>query len=303
MNPEPVSEKTLKRLRSLRNASAAVLRWHDLNRQGKIGLVLLVFFLLLALLGPWLSPYDPKASILDPDGRLKSLAPPSFRHPLGTTWQGRDVLSQVLCSSRPTLFVGFTAAFIIVFIGVNVGLLSGYYGGVPDLLLMRVVDVLYGLPFLPLMVVLLSLAGRSQGNIILCIGIIAWRDVTRIVRSQVLSIRELPYIKAAKAMGAGDLRVMYIHIFPNILPMAILFLSFGVVWSILAHADISFLGFGDPETLTWGGMIYSAWSVGVMTQAYWWYVPPAFCIACVASGAFFFARAFEETANPRLKDF
>jgi len=123
-----------------------------------------------------------------------------------------------------------------------------------------------------------------------------------VVRSQVLSLRELPYVKAAKVMGAGHFRILYVHIFPNVLPLAVLYLAFGVVWAILAHADLCFLGFGDPEVVTWGEMIYSAWSAGVMTTAFWWYLPPAIFIAAVASGAFFYARAFEEVANPRLKE-
>jgi peptide/nickel transport system permease protein len=198
--------------------------------------------------------------------------------------------------------VGIAAALIIAFIGVNVGMISGYFGKSIDLFLMRIVDILYGLPFLPLMIVLLSLWGRSRVAIILCIGLIAWRDVSRIIRAQVLTIRELPYIQSARVMGAGHFRIIYFHILPNVFPSVVLFLSFAFVWSILAHADISFLGFGDPATLTWGSMIYHAWSVGVVTSAFWWYLPPAICIAMVSSGAFFFARAFEESANPRLKD-
>lgn len=273
-----------------------------INGQGKVGLLFLAIGLFMACFGPWVAPYDPQESLLDEQGRLKSLQAPSRTHPLGTTWQGRDVLSQVLCAARPTITVGVAAALIIAFLGVNVGMVSGYFGKTVDLLLMRIVDILYGLPFLPLMIVLLSVLGRSRSGIILCIGLIAWRDVSRIIRAQVLTIKELPYVQSARVMGAGHFRVIYVHIFPNVLPSVVLFLSFAMVWSILAHADISFLGFGDPATLTWGSMIYSAWSVGVVTSAFWWYLPPAICIAMVSSGAFFFARAFEEIANPRLKE-
>jgi len=256
----------------------------------------------VALIGPWLVPYDPNSSQVDPTGKVISLSPPSWRHPLGTTWQGRDVLSQVLCGARPTLTVGVSAAVILALIGVNIGLWAGYKGGWTDLILMRLVDILYGLPFLPLMVVVMSLLSRRQSYIILGIGLVAWRDVARVVRSRVLSMREEAFIKSARALGAGSLRVVYLHILPNLLPLAVLFLAFGLVWSILGHADLSFLGFGDPQNRTWGDMISAAWAAGVMSEAYWWYLSPSICIASVSTAAFFVARAFEDVSDSQSDD-
>jgi len=230
---------------------------------------------------------------------MLTLRPPSWRHPLGTTWQGRDVFSQVLHGARPTLIVGLSAALILAFLGVNVGLWSGYWGGWLDLLLMRLVDILYGLPFLPLMVVVMSLLSREQKYVILGLGLVAWRDVARVVRARVLALREEDFIKSARAMGAGHVRLVYLYLFPNLLPLALLFLAFGLVWSILGHADLSFLGFGDPRHQTWGDMVSAAWAAGVMSEAYWWYLPPSACIAAVSTGAFFLARALEEIADPR----
>lgn len=293
---------TINALRSLINGIVTTLRLRELGFQGKIGISILAFFILISISGPIFVKYDPRERLTDNYGDLKCLEPPSLQHPLGTTWQGRDVLSQLIFGARPTMIVGITAAIIIAFIGVNIGIIAGYFGGKIDMLLMRFVDIVFGLPFLPFMIVIVSLLGRSQMNVIIAIALITWRSVARVVRSQVLTLRELPYVKAAKVMGAGDLRILYIHIFPNVLPLSILYLAFGVVWAILAHADLCFLGFGDPETVTWGKMIYSAWAVGVMTKAFWWYLPPAICISAVASGAFFYARAFEEVANPRLRE-
>jgi len=272
-----------------------------LNRLGRIGLAILALFGLMALAGPSIAPYDPRATQVDAKGEMITLSPPSWRHPLGTTWQGRDVLSQVLHGARPTLAVGLSAALILAFLGVNVGLWSGYFGGWVDLVLMRAVDILYGLPFLPLMVVVMSLLAREQKYVILGIGLVAWRDVARVVRARTLSLREEAYIKAVRSMGAGHLRVIYLHLFPNLLPLALLFLAFGLVWSILGHADLSFLGFGDPQHPTWGDMVSAAWAAGVMSEAYWWYLAPSVCIASVSTGAFFLARALEEVADPRLR--
>jgi peptide/nickel transport system permease protein len=289
-------------LRAIGNGIIDNLQLRQLRLQGKIGFGILIFFVLISIFGQFLAPYDPNQRQVDAEGNLKSLIPPSTEHLLGTTWQGRDVMSQLLYGARPTLEVAVVAAFIIAFIGVNIGIISGYFGGKTDMILMRFVDIVFGLPFLPFMIVLVSLLGRSQLNVIIAISIITWRSVSRIVRSQVLTLRELPYLKAAKVMGASHFRILYLHIFPNVLPLAVLYLAFGIVWSILAHADLSFLGFADPEIITWGKMIYSAWAAGVMTVGYWWYLPPAILISAVASGAFFYARAFEEVANPRLKD-
>jgi len=284
------------------NGIINTLQLRDLRFHGKIGISILAFFVMVSIFGPTLAPYDPKERLFGSDGKLKSLEVPSVRHLLGTTWQARDVLSQVLHGTRPTLIVAAIAALIIAFIGVNIGIISGYFGGKTDMILMRFVDIVFGLPFLPFMVVLVSLLGRSQMNAIIAISVITWRSVSRVVRSQVLTLRELPYVKAARVMGASHFRIVYVHIFPNVLPLAVLYLAFGVVWSILAHAGLCFLGFGDPEIVTWGGIIYSAWSAGVMTKAFWWYLPPSICISAVASGAFFYARAFEEVANPKLKE-
>jgi peptide/nickel transport system permease protein len=289
-------------LRDIMSFLISTLQLRELKLHGRIGVAIWVFFMLLALFGPSIAPYPPMERLFDMDGKIRALEPPSIQHLLGTTWQGRDVLSQVLHGARPTLIVGVTAAFIIAFVGVNIGIISGYFGGKVDMVLMRFVDIVFGLPFLPFMIVLVSVLGRSELNVILAISMIAWRTVARVVRSQVLTLRELPYIKAAKVMGAGHFRILYIHIFPNVLPLAILYLAFGIVWSIISHADVNFLGFGDPEGITWGRMIYSAWAAGVMTKAFWWYLPPAILISAVSSAAFFYARAFEEVANPRLKE-
>jgi len=284
------------------NGIITTFRLRELGYQGKIGVFILLFFIFIAIFGKALAPYNPKESLVGTDGKFKSLQTPSLQHPLGTTWQSRDVLSQLLYGCRPTLIAGATAAFMVAFIGVNIGIISGYFGGKVDMILMRFVDIVFGLPFLPFIIVLVSMLGRSQMNVIIAIVVITWRSVSRVVRSQVLTLRELPYVKAAKVMGAGDFRILYLHIFPNVLPLSVLYLAFGFVWAILAHADLSFLGFADPEVVTWGKMIYSAWAAGVMTTAFWWYIPPSICISALASAAFFYARAFEEVANPRLKE-
>lgn len=284
------------------NTIISSLQLQKLNLQGKIGVFILGFFILIAIFGPLLAPYNPYERLTYSNGKVKSLEPPSYQNILGTTWQGRDVLSQVLHGCRPTLIAGGAAALVIAFIGVNIGILAGYFGGRTDMVLMRFVDIVFGLPFLPFIVVLVCLMGPTQTNVIIAIGLIAWRTVSRVIRAQVLTLKELPYIRAARVMGASHLRIIYVHIFPNVLPLSVLYLAFGIGWAILAHADLCFLGFGDPDMVTWGSMIYSAWSAGVINEAFWWYIPPAISLSILSSGAFLYARAFEEVANPRLED-
>jgi peptide/nickel transport system permease protein len=282
-------------------ASAAGAFVGQMERQGALGMLVVLFFLGFALVGPHVAPYDPQASQTDGEGRPQSLRPPSLRHPLGTTWQGRDVLSQLCHGARPTVLVGISVALLVAVIGVQVGLAAAYFGRWVDLVVMRCVDLLYGLPFLPFLLVVISVLGRNQGRIILAVSLIAWRDVARVVRSRVLTTRELPYVMASQALGAGHGRVMYVHVLPAVLPQAVLMTAFGMVWGVLAHADVTFLGMGDPDVITWGGMINSAWAAGVMTRAFWWYLPPSVCIAALSLGAFLLARAVEKANGLRTE--
>jgi peptide/nickel transport system permease protein len=158
----------------------------------------------------------------------------------------------VIIGSRVALIVGFIAAIFLSFIGTNVGLIAGYYGGRLDSFLMRMTDIAFGIPFLPFAVVLIALTRPSIWNIILTISCLMWRTTARVIRSQVLSLKERPFIQAAKVSGGSDLRIMYVHILPNVLPMSFLYVALGIAWATLTEASLSFLGFGDPRMISWG---------------------------------------------------
>jgi len=271
------------------------------HRFGAFGGLVILFFGVIALLAPVLAPHDPWTSLATADGRLAILKPPSTEFLLGTTSMGRDILSQMIYATRTTVLIGLSSGLISIFIGANIGLLSGYFGGRLDEVLMRLTDIVYGLPFLPFLIVLISLFGRNIWFVIIAICCIVWRTSARVVRAQTLSIRQRQFILAAKARGAGDGRIIYRHILPNIMPLLLLYTSFNIAWSVLAEAGASFLGFSDPDNLSWGGILYNLWISGKIRVAWWWFAWPSICIILLVSALVFVSRAYEEVANPRLR--
>ena len=271
------------------------------NPLALIGLGILLLFLLVGAFAPLLAPYDPLEKQYWSDGRLKRLLPPSPAHLLGTTLYGRDVLSQIVVGTRTALLVGVATAIVVSLVGLNVGLVSGYYGGTTDSALMRITDVVYGVPILPFGIVALSILSRNVWWIITVMSVLYWPTTARVIRAQVLSLRGRPFVDAARLSGAGHLRILYRHIAPNVLPQAFVHGVFAVAWAITTEASINFLGFGDPYTVSWGTVIYDVFTSMVAFTAWWWFVPPGVCIMLVVTAFYFVGRAFEEVANPRLR--
>jgi peptide/nickel transport system permease protein len=269
---------------------------------GIIALMILVVFALVALAPDVLAPYDPGEYQQAPDGRLLALSKPTREHWLGTTYYGQDVLSQLVVGTRVPLIVGLCSAFFIVFIGTNIGLLAGYFGGRIDDALMRLTDVAFSLPFLPFAIVLAALFRPSLWNIIFAISIIQWRTCARVIRAQVLSLRERPFVLAVRAAGAGHHWILYRHILPNVLPISLLYGALGIAWSVLAEAGLSFLGFGDPQRISWGQMIHFSFVTATIREAWWWVIPPGICIMLLVFACFFIGRMVEEIVFPRLRE-
>ncbi len=271
------------------------------SRFGIFGAIILIFFGIIAVFAPLIAPHELWESLRDSSGKLAILRQPCLEFPMGTTAMGRDILSQMILATRTTVIIGLTSGLVSVFIGANIGLFAGYYGGKLDEVFMRLTDIVYGMPFLPFLIVLISLFGRNIWFVIIAICCIIWRTSARVIRAQVLSIRQRQYIQAAKARGCSDLRIIFGHIMPNILPLLLLYTAFNIAWSVLAEAGASFLGFSDPNNITWGGMLYNLWISGKIRTAWWWFASPSICIILFVSALVFISRAYEEVANPRLK--
>ncbi len=268
---------------------------------GRIGVALVLAFIAVAVAAPVLAPYDPLALNYLPGNRLPRLQPPDAQFLLGTTDRGRDVLSQLITGTRVSLLVGVLSAATIVFIGTNIGLLSGYFGGRIDAILMRFTDIAFGIPFLPFAVILVALLEPSIWNIVLTISCLLWRSAARVIRAQTLSLKERAFVRAAAIAGASHIRILYTHIFPNVLPLALLYVALGVAYAVLAEASLSFLGFGDPNMISWGTMLYDAYLAGAISRAWWWTLPPGLCITLFVIAVFLIARDLESAVDPRLR--
>ena len=265
------------------------------------GIIMLIFFILVAIFSTSLAPYGPRDRHYNEDGKIRRLEPPSSAHPFGTTDVGRDIFSQVILGTRTALLVGILAAILVTVVGSVVGIIAGYYGGWIDTVVMRVVDFFYAIPFIPFVIVLAAVLKPSIWNIILAVSLLSWRTVARLVRSQVLSVSKRPYIKAARVAGAGNLRIMFKYILPNVVPLILLEMAFMVNWAITAEASIVFLGFGDPRVPSWGQILHIVFSTGNSRVAWWWITAPGLAIVLLLLSIFFVARAMEEVVDPRLR--
>jgi len=271
------------------------------DRMGTVGAIIILIFLALAVFGEAIAPYKPFQVFEGVDGFIPEYRGPSLKHPFGLTQYGEDVFTQVIVGTRIAVVVGIISAFMVVFVGANIGLLSGYYGGWIDEFLMRMTDIAYGIPFLPMAIVLMSLLERGVSNIIIVIVLLFWRSTSRVIRSQVLTIKERPFINSARVAGASNFRIIYLHITPNVMPMTFLYIAFAIGWAVLAEASISFLGFGDPDSISWGQILHQVFANNAFREDWWWYVPPGVCIMLFVMSAFWVGRAYEKVVNPRLR--
>jgi peptide/nickel transport system permease protein len=260
-------------------------------------------FLLIALFADVIAPNPPKDILFLPDGRLAAALHPGAEFPLGTTTSGGDIFSQLIHGARSALLVGTSAAVVVVSVGTLIGLFAGYFGGWIDAVLMRLADIALGLPLLPSVIVLAAFVGPNTWNVVLAISALLWPNSARIIRAQVMSLRERAYIEAARAAGSSHLSILFRHIAPNILPLAFLFGSIAVGWAILTEASVSFLGFADPDATTWGFMLQDAYVSQALSRGLFnWFVPPGICIILLVSAGFFISRGYEQLLFPRLRD-
>jgi len=267
------------------------------NNIGIVGLGLLIIFLAIAVFAPLLAPFDPTERVGTP------FTKPNSQFLLGTNDVGQDILSELLYGTRISLLIGVLAAFISILLGCFIGVISGYYGGKVDALLMRLVDLVLVIPFLPLMILLAAFIGPSFWNIILVISLISWASPARVIRSQVLTLKTKGYVEAAKSIGTNIKVILGRHILPSVIPIALSQFVLAASHSILIEASLSFLGLGDPFTKSWGTILYYAQARGAfLTDAWvWWILPPGLLITTLVIGFAFTGYSLEEVMNPRLR--
>jgi len=266
---------------------------------GVVGVLMLMIVVVFAAFAPWLAPYDPYERVQAMPEDI--LAPPDAEHLLGRDDAGKDVLSLLIYGARVSLIVGFTASFMSMFIGTSVGMVAGYYGGKVGNISMRFVDFLMVVPDLPLMLVIISVMGRGLKNIILVIGLLGWTYTARLVRSQVLSVKERQYVLRARSIGASNLSIIIRHIFPQVLPLVITQAVLDISVAILYESTLAFLGLGDPTLISWGMMLNFAFERAISREAWWFILPPGIAIVWVSLSLILIGNTLDQIVNPRLR--
>ena len=258
----------------------------------KGGLIILLFFLCAAFFAPWLSPYDPN------EMTLNMMSPPSWQHFLGTDDLGRDLLSRIVWGTQVSLFVGFVTVAISLVVGVFLGVWAGYYGGWIDMVIMRYIDLQWAFPNFIIAVYLVAVFGTGLLNIIIAISLAFLDDFARVARSIVLSLKEQPFIEAARVGGTSDLRIMLKHILPNAMGPIIVQASVSISYAILGEASLSFLGLGvGVNTPTWGLILADGRSF--ISQAWWLGVFPGVAIMLVVLSINFIGDAVRDAFDVR----
>jgi oligopeptide/dipeptide ABC transporter ATP-binding protein len=268
------------------------------NAQIRFGAGILAAFALAALVAPWLgSPWPDR-----PLGVADVFAPPAPGRWLGTDDAGGDVLLQLLAGARVSMIVGLFASLISVGVGGAVGLVAGFAGGRVETWLMRLTDVVLVLPALPLAIVLVALTTPGLASLILVIGLVGWTGTARLVRAQTLSVKERAFVRRARALGAGETRILLTHVLPHVVPLLAANGALVVSQAILSESTLSFLGLGDPDLSSWGGMLSFALSRGALSAGAWWaLVAPGAAILLVVLGASLLGFGLEERWMPRAR--
>ncbi len=257
------------------------------------GIVILLF--IVSFLAPWIAPYDPGAIDLK-----QVLAPPSGQHWFGTDQLGRDVFSRMIWGARISLKVGFVATGLAILIGMVLGAVAGYYGGWIDAVIMRFVDIMLCFPTFFLILAVIAFLEPSIWNIMIVIGLTGWMGVTRLVRADFISLRERDFVRAARAIGANDARIIFMHILPNALASILVAATLGIAGAILTESALSFLGIGvQPPTPSWGNILTAG--KDNIDIAWWLSLYPGLAILITVVGYNLLGEGIRDASDPRLK--
>ena len=259
------------------------------------GLMLLMMLAALSLLAPWLTPYSPA------DMDLYNIeSPPGSEHWLGTDEIGRDVLSRLLYGGRVSITVALAAVFFQAVLGILLGSIAGYKSGMADMIIMRITDIIMCFPFYAMAISLAALLGASFWNVVFIIGVLHWTGIARLVRAELLSLRESGYVQAAKSMGVGSFTIVWRHLLRNAYAPIVVNLTLAVANAILAEAALSFIGLGvkQPQP-SWGNMLSAAQSIRVIDYEWRLWIPPGLTIVLMVLAINFIGEGLARVLNPR----
>ena len=266
------------------------------NRAAMIGGITVLVLIILAIFAPWIAPYSYSYQNLD-----LGASPPSAEHLLGTDVLGRDLLSRLLYGARISLLVGFVATGVALVIGVSWGIVAGYFGGRVDSIMMRIVDVLYGLPFIIFIILLMVIFGRNIWLLFAAIGAVEWLTMARIVRAQVIGLKNQEFVQAAQVMGVSNFSMFRRHILPNILGPIAIYATLTIPQVMLLEAFLSFLGLGiQPPMSSWGTLI--RYGVESMEEYYWLLIYPGLTFTITLFALNFFGDGLRDALDPKTSD-
>ncbi len=267
------------------------------NKMAVLGLIVIILFVILSVFAPLFTSLDPNQTDL-----LNIRGCPNAEHILGTDDLGRDIFTRLLYGGRISIAVGVISMALQLAIGVTVGTLAGYFGGILDKIVMRIVDVIMCFPFFVIAIALASVLGGSMTNLVLIIGMLMWPGIARIVRSQVLVIKENEFIMGARALGLNWLEIIFSHVLPNIASSVLVASTLSVASGILMEATLSFLGLGvNPPDPSWGNMLVAAQSMSVLKNQWWMWIPAGTAVVLMVLAVNFFGDGLRDALDAKSK--
>jgi ABC-type dipeptide/oligopeptide/nickel transport system permease subunit len=309
-NQSPINTSSIEKTASnrKRGVSQWSIAWRRFkkNKAALLGLIIISVIVFMALFSPVLARYPPNylASFIQ-EGRIR--VPPSLQYLFGTDYIGHDVFSQIVYGAPAALFVGLGAAVVAMSLAIVVGLVSGYVGGLVDNVLMRITEIFLVIPFLLILLVFLRVVttlspsgGGGLSIVTLIIGLFSWAANARIIRGEVLRVKQFEYIEASKSLGASQSRIIFRHILPNVLHIIIVLTTLLIASAILVEAGISFLGFGDPNSITWGQQLQGASEA--VKEAWWEGIFPGLFITLLVFGFSLLGNGLRDALDPRLRE-
>lgn len=268
------------------------------HRLALIGLVILAVLIIIAVFAPYIAPYDPYKMDV-----TSFSAGPSELHLLGTDSVGRDILSRLIFAARISLTVGIASVMLNVIIGVLLGGTAGFFGGWIDSVIMRITEMILSFPPLMIILVLVSLLGPGLINVIFVLGFLGWPRICRLIRAEVMRVKQQEYITAARAVGTPDFRILFLHLIPNAFPPVLVAATFGAARAIIIEASLSFLGMGvQPPTASWGNLLSDAQSMGVLGSMPWIWLPPGVMIVIAVLSINFVGDGMRDALDPKLRN-